>query len=87
MIRLVAKVGLIIEFNMATPEQESKLVDKFVLGTVPSSTILKLGKYGKIKVIDIADMTYLPLKTKPLEVKLEDLFNGSKDFSMFNSKG
>lgn len=63
MIRLVAKVGLIIDFSMKTAAAESDLVRRFNLQEVKPDTVLTLGKYGKIKVEDIYAMSTRALTT------------------------
>lgn len=87
MIRLKSKVGLVIEFNMSSEDKEEDLVNKFIIGSVKQTTLLKLGKYGTIQVKDILDLQFVPKSPKTVgEIKLEDIFyeqlfkNGSKNF-------
>lgn len=58
MIRLIAKVGLIVDFSMSSPAAEHDLVRKFNLEEVKPGTILNLGKHGKIQVGHIQSMSY-----------------------------
>jgi len=61
-ILLKAKCGLIITFNMKTDTAEIDLVDKWRLGTVSDKVVLNLGKYGKIKVGEIASLEWINRK-------------------------
>lgn len=78
-IKLKAKNGLIIEFKMSSEDKKKALVNKFVLGSVKQSTLLKLGKYGSIQVEDILDLEYetqIP-ETKTTTLNIEDLFGAN----------
>lgn len=89
MIKLTAKVGLIVEFSMSDEIKEKTLVDKFILGSVKPSANLKLGKFGNIHVKDIADMKYI--NTQPTkeakDIKVDDIMPGFSDMFKNNPFG
>ena len=82
MIRLKAKCGLIIEFSMSDEVKEYELVNKYSLGSMNNSTLLKLGKYGNIAVGDILDMSYIRNPT-PSSTSKDDYFNIGDIFNGF----
>lgn len=88
MVRLTAKIGLVVEFEMGDEVKEKSLVDKFILGSVKQKALLKLGKYGSIQVSDIADMQFIPAPKEHKTVgsiNLEDAIFGGNGFgSIFN---
>ena len=70
MIRLIAKVGLIVDFSMPSAQAEAELVRKFNLEEVSAGTVLNLGKHGKIQVGHIQAMSLR--KQDPAETKASE---------------
>lgn len=76
MIRLIAKVGLIVEFSMSSAQAEADLVRRFNLQDVNPGTVLHLGKFGKIQVSHINSMSiHKPGTIKSVDSSIDDLMN------------